>query len=302
MTPDEQIRIEANLFPASQTAIGSWDLFRWHHDRQKKVDTWKPHSSQALAIDVFGLLQVVDCSERDLILNDLADRIGVASGGPWTVELEWEDADNRLHEKAKTQVDAVARSPRSLIFFECKFTESDGGTCSQPAALTSGANKGTRQCNGSYEPQLNPVNGIESKCALSGKGIRYWDVIPSVFDFSSSSDQSPCPFAGSWYQWMRNLTLAHEVAHDSDRDAAFVVIYADASELPMAQLVASREWQDFVGHVRRDAIAFDCISYQQLLEGAVQTLLTGGQDVAMWHDLGSWVERKIVQAVSGVDD
>ncbi|MFT5327332.1 MAG: hypothetical protein ACI8P0_005221 [Planctomycetaceae bacterium] len=189
MTPEERTHIESNLFPASRAAIGSWDSFRWHHDRQRRVDTWKPHSSQALAIDVFGLLSAVSQSDRDVILNDVAEQLGLTSGGPWIVELEWEDADNLLNENARTQVDAVARSPQAIIFFECKFTETDGGSCSQPSAISSGANEGIRQCNGNYESQLNPVNGIESRCALSGKGIRYWDVIPSVVGVDATVDR-----------------------------------------------------------------------------------------------------------------
>jgi hypothetical protein len=47
---------------------------------------------------------------------------------------------------------------------------------------------------------------------LTAKGIRYWDVIPRVFDYDADASYIECPFAGPWFQWMRNLTLCHEAA------------------------------------------------------------------------------------------
>ena len=44
----------ANLFWAARPAVEPWDEFPWHHRSDGQCDRWKPHSSQALAIDVFG--------------------------------------------------------------------------------------------------------------------------------------------------------------------------------------------------------------------------------------------------------
>jgi len=44
-----------------------------------------------------------------------------------------------------------------------------------------GAQAGVRQCNGNYEMQTNPVNEEKARCALTGKGIRYWELIPGVY-------------------------------------------------------------------------------------------------------------------------
>src|SRR5580693_8199001 len=98
--------IKANLFPASHAAIGDWRSFPWHRDRQNGIQTGKLQSSQALAIDVFGTIKVSE--ERDRILGALARECGLPDDGPWTLELEWKDADRLLREPKPTQVDAVA--------------------------------------------------------------------------------------------------------------------------------------------------------------------------------------------------
>lgn len=111
--------IEANLFPAARPAVEPWQTFRWHSAAGNVCDTYKEHSSQALAIDVLGTLKV--SPDRDMILDHLAAQWGLPAGGPWEIELEWCDPANHLGEKQPTWVDAVAISPRALIFFECKF-------------------------------------------------------------------------------------------------------------------------------------------------------------------------------------
>lgn len=46
--------IRENLFPASHGAIEDWNGFPWHRDRTNRIQAFKAHSSQAIAIDVFG--------------------------------------------------------------------------------------------------------------------------------------------------------------------------------------------------------------------------------------------------------
>ena len=60
--------------------------------------------------------------------------------------------------------------------------------------LRDGAYKGIIQCRGTYQNQRNPINNIWSPCALTGKQIKYWDVIPHVFQVSADVDHTPCPF------------------------------------------------------------------------------------------------------------
>jgi len=228
--------IKGNLFPASHAAIGDWNKFPWHR-WQGAVQAHKPQSSQALAIDVFGTIKVSD--ERNRVLGELAQRCGLPGEGPWTLELEWTDPDNLLGEPTPTQMDAIAFGRNALIVIECKFTELGGG-CSQTASITSGPNMGLRQCSGEYASQTNPVNNRASRCALSGKGVRYWMIIPQIYGLDAECDHRPCPFAGEAYQWMRNVVLADRLAAARGISGTVVAAYADANRLPTAD--KARSW------------------------------------------------------------
>jgi hypothetical protein len=92
MDPELEETIKKNLFPASHAAIDDWEKFPWHRDRHGHIDTHKRHSSQALAIDVFGTIKA--STERDGILGALARQCGVPDDGPWTLCLEWIDPKN----------------------------------------------------------------------------------------------------------------------------------------------------------------------------------------------------------------
>jgi hypothetical protein len=296
MDPEKRRLIEANLFPHARPAVEPWDEFPWHPNGTNRCATDRPHSSQALAIDVFGTLMTASQKDRDAILDRLVERLGLPAGGPWYVKLEWKDAANRMKEWRKSQIDTVARSPKCLIFFECKFKEEDGGPCSQTRALSSGANKGIVQCNGRHEIQHNPVKKSMARCSLTGKGIRYWEVIPELFLYRNDADYNPCPFAGPWFQWMRNLTCCWLTARQEQLTPAFVLSYADGPGLPMAEKIAgkrSAEWTAFTSRLRPGAMCFKPISFQQLVAGAEQAVADVAGDVWVWQDLGQWVQRKI---------
>lgn len=284
-------RVRENIFPGAHNSISDWHNFPWHTGPRGDCDSDLSHSSQALAVDVFGTLQM--SAQRDAILNALASRLGLPAGHDWRIELEYLDNTNLLKELRLTQVDAAAFSSTSLIFFECKFTETDGGSCRQPLALSSGAHKGCVQCSGKYVLQTNPVNQKEARCALTGKGIRYWEYIPKVFQIQNDVDQAPCPFRDSWYQWMRNLTNCYALAEASGRKPAFVVVYADSPALPMPQLIQSARWQDLTGLVRQENILFKTLSYQKLIEIAGQSDPTSAP---VWEALQEWVTGKIERA------
>ena len=279
--------IEANLFPAALPAVEPWDRFRWHGASGDSCDTYKEKSSQALSIDVFGTLQ--QSPDRDRVLDELAASLGLPAGGPWQVHLEWRDPHNLLKEKQRTWVDAVARGARSLIFFECKFTEPDGGGCGQTQPILSGRRKGHRQCNGSYTRQHAGANGREERCILSVKGMRYWEMIPDVFDLDADRSYLACPFAGPWFQWMRNLTTCLAVARAEELQPAFLVVYADGPGLPMAQRVRLPEWQRLSQAVDPRAITFRALSFQCLIDLACHAAPAD----PTWADLAVWVQRKI---------
>ncbi len=279
--------IEANLFPAAHAAVEPWDSFHWHAGPGERCDTFKPHSSQALAIDVFGTLKLHP--HRDGVLDALAMRLGLPPGGPWRVELEWRDPDNHLREMQPTWVDAMARGAHSLIFFECKFSEPDGGACSQTRAAGRVRAGGRAPCNGHYMPQAHPVTGEIARCALSARGIGYWDVIPTIFDYDAAGTYAPCPFAGPRFQWMRNLATCAAVAAANGLRPAVVVVYADGPGLPMAERVRQPEWTSLAGRLNPAAITFTALSFQSVVE------LARRADPAdpLWAELAAWVQRKI---------
>ena len=293
MTDDLKSRLKANLFHAAHDAVGFDDSFSWHKDSSNTVDSWKKHSSQALAIDVFGTIKQPE--HRDILMDAIAKELGLQGGGPWTVELEWSDPDKHLKESPQwpTQVDVMAQNSHNLIFFECKFTEVDGGSCSQPRPLNNGQKKGKRQCNGNYEDQVNPANGKRSKCALTGKGIRYWEVIPQVLNCDPAANLSPCPFKGSWFQWMRNLTVCSEVARKKSLKPAFVLVYADGDGLHMAKKVKLPDWKEFTDCVKKDGIVFRVFSYQTIIQQLQGSISKNKDAQDLLRKLGEWVEKKI---------
>lgn len=285
--------ILGNLFPAAHAAVQPLREFHWHSAAGERYDTWKVQSSQALAIDVFGTL--LAAPTREAVLDGWAAALGLPAGGPWEVALEWRDPANHLREKTRTVVDAMARSPQTLIFFEGKFTESDGGGCSQTGRLPSGPHRGQRQCTGSYMWQVNPATGEEARCALTAKGLRYWEVVPRVFDYDAEQSYFECPFAGAWFQWMRNLTVCYEAAQQSGRRPAFVVAYADGPGLSMAARVRSAEWERLRGRLQPRAISFQAMAYQDLIALARSSAPAD----PTWPALAAWVQNKIDSVCAG---
>lgn len=219
-------------------------------------------------------------------------RLGLPFAGPWDIDLEELVAHETLGESRRTQIDAVARSPNGVLLIECKFTEEDGGACSQWKPLSGKtANAGLVQCNGNYEPQVNPVNGKSAHCALTGKGIRYWEVIPEVLGFDANSTYRPCPFKGGWYQWMRNLVVAHEMSRTSHLPAAFIVLYADGP-LPMPRKIrASEDWRRLVDKASTGSIPLLTATYESLL--AVAAITASAIEQGIVQDLRLWVDDKI---------
>jgi hypothetical protein len=280
--------IKANLFPGSHGAIPDWNTFPWHRDKRGAIQTHKVQSSQALAIDVFGTIKV--SRHKDRIVGALAERSGVATDGDWRVELEWTDEKGLLGEPTPTQADAVAFGPRSVLVIECKFTELGGG-CSQPKPLGKGANQGKRQCTGKYAMQVNPVTGSEARCALSPKGVKYWDLIPDVYGLDKTADHIPCPFRGDAYQWMRNVLLATRLASESGGQGGVIAAYADGDSFATAAKVRAGK----LGHPAASGKSLmEPISYQAIIALA---RAVSGED-SDWVALDTWVRRKIA-AVAG---
>jgi hypothetical protein len=119
--------------------------------------------------------------------------------------------------------------------------------------------------------------------------MRYWELIPEVFGLDPDRSYLPCPFAGPWFQWMRNLTSCVAIARQAGLQAAFLVVYADGPRLPMAQRVRLPEWQRLTGTINPRAIAFRALSYQALIAQARQA----APHNPTLPDLAQWVQRKI---------
>lgn len=268
--------IARNLFPASHAAIVPLSHFKF--DR-----THRPTSSQALAIDVFGSFKCAP--SRDGIFDAVAKDVGLPPGGPWGVQLEWTSHGNPLHEDALTHVDVAAQGRHTLLLFECKFTERSPGSCSQPKLVRSGTHRGVIQCNGRYLDQANPITGAQSRCALSGKGIRYWDVIPKVFHgMDAFEDHDPCPFARGWFQLMRNVVLLHELAPPH---GAVIMVYAEGARLATPRHLARGYLQGFHARMVSPSL-LRARSYQRLVELARAV----DPQSHVWPDLESWIAKK----------
>jgi len=279
---DVVARIQANLFDGAHRAIHDWAAFPWHSVRGE-IQAWKPHSSQALAIDVFGTIAAH--ADRDVVLDALAGHAGLPAGGPWKVLLEWSDPANLLAEPRPTQVDVLAVGGNAILVIECKFTE-PGGSCSQTKRIASGRGAGLPQCDGAYHTQVNPRSGAEARCALSAKGIRYWDALPAVFALDPEADLTPCPFRGEAFQWMRNMVLAHELGRTTAR---CIVAFAAGGNFPTESKARSLDWLPPLQPVAPPPLT---LSYQAIVDLAGE--VSGSPT---WSDLRAWVDRKVATVV-----
>jgi hypothetical protein len=294
LTDDELRAVESNIFPAARYVPRSRPDFPWHRDKVNGVTARSVNSSQALAIDVFGTLPTLQYV--DPVVDAWSSILPFDGEGPWQVEVEHPMRRSILGEPASTQLDAVAMGPRWIVAFECKFTESGGGTCSQVQPLRSGPNKGLRQCSGAYVPQRNPVNLATARCALQPKGVKYWDWIPNLLGYSADEDHSPCPFAGGWYQWMRNVVAAGALAQQTQRRGTAILVYADGP-FPIAEQVARPEWTEFVARTSLRPVPVKAVSYQQLLECAIAGCHPA--DASTLGSLTEWVARKVAYVAAG---
>ncbi|MFA9562197.1 MAG: hypothetical protein ACERKU_07665, partial [Nitrospirota bacterium] len=179
-------------------------------------------------------------------------------------------------------------------------------TAQQTAALSASAGLKRQQkqlpyCKLLPPPSFPPVvseNPSSLRCALSEKGIQYWDIIPKVFHLDAQTDYQPCPFAGPAYQWMRNLVVAYKVGRQKNKQPAVVMVYADHPGLPMAQKVRSKEWIQFARTVKQDQVPLHVRSYQEILTLVQETTHQGSGEQTLWRELGEWVERKM-SAING---
>ena len=296
LSESEVAEIEANLFVAARPLVRGRPGFPWHRDRESRVTAGQVRSSQALAVDLFETIRVL--RSRDTILAAWMDHLALPREGSWRIDLEVLVPYDLLGEPRPTQIDVLARGDAGLVLFECKFTEPDGGGCSQTIPISGGAHHGLRQCNGDYSEQVNPVNGLRSRCALTGKGIKYWDLVPDVLGIDPARDHHPCPFAGGWFQWMRNLVAARVLARHHGIPSALVVVHVDGP-FPMARKVRSEEWARLEALVAGRTVPLRTVSFQDL--HTLASTAASPDDRQILGDLWKWMDRKVSEAADRRD-
>jgi len=283
MIPNQQKinSIKANLFYRSQDAISDYERFDWHNYKGN-IDSDKTNSSQALAIDFWGCLKLSHL--KDQIINRLFNENDVN----WEITFEYTHS-NLMSEIKATQIDIIVESNSSAIIIESKFAESNGGGCSQIQPTS----KKLIQCNGNYEEQINPVNSIKSKCALSGKGIHYWDYIDTLTRFDKNNILIPCPFKHGEYQWMRNICFAEVYSRVHKKRTSSYLVYYESDKCPISVKVKKNT---YLGKLKDEIInteSFKPISYNNLLSTTISLLSDNeSNERQVWIDLQKWMAAK----------
>ncbi len=273
--------IKKNLFYRSIDAISDYNRFDWHKDKCGMIDTGQNNSSQALAIDFWG------CLKLSKYKNELINKLFVETENDWDIQFEYVDK-KLLSEKKSTQIDILIRSKNTAIFIESKFTEQDGGGCSQVKKTKNGI----VQCSGNYITQINPKNKISSKCALTGKEIKYWCYIDQLTCYKKDHDYRPCPFRNGEYQWMRNICFAEAYARTNGVNAKTYLAYLESKKCPISKKVNK---QKYLGKLKDNIIntnSFMPISYNNLLETCISFLSIDEQEKKDWTDLEKWIMFK----------
>ncbi|WP_366182972.1 hypothetical protein [Flavobacterium ovatum] len=270
-------QIEKNIFHRSFGATSDFKKSQWHKDSDRA------NSSQALAIDFWGCVKL--SPQKDKIINLFFDK----KESNWEFIFEF-TSSSLLNEKTSTQIDVVIQSDSCVLFLESKFTEADGGGCSQIDSTT----HYDFQCNGNYETQTNPVNNKTCKCALTGKGIKYWDYIDYLTTFSKNNEYQPCPFKGGEFQWMRNICFSEAYSKQNNNiEVENYLVYYKSKKCPISKKVDS---QTYLGNLKnniKNNNSFKALSYNDLLDKAICSFdSTEFNEKQIWIDLQNWMNDK----------
>ncbi len=279
ISDDKIMSIKNNLFYRSRDAISDFYSFPWHQYKGK-IDTDKINSSQALGIDFWG------CLKLSRYKTELINMLFNKDNYDWELEFEYSDR-SLLSEKISTQIDVLITSKNNILVIESKFFENDGGKCSQ----IKGKN-GISQCNGKYEIQINPINNIESRCALSGKGIKYWDYIDKLTYYNKDNDYNPCPFKNGEYQWMRNICFTEALTKTKQFKAESYLVYLKSDKCPISKKVDN---DTFLGELKgkiKDKNALKPISYNELILKCISFLDIDIVEKNIWVELERWITNK----------
>ena len=158
------------------------------------------NSSQALAQSILGNLAINDSLHY---LHEIKDDEGMDLFGKAKISSDnfvMEYQVNYLGEppSRSTSLDGYV-SGDYRIAIECKFTETEVGTCSHAKSTSKNPKP---PCNGTYSMQ-----GGKERCLLTERKRKYWQYVPQLFVWKSDSDLYPCPLNKN-YQLVRNVLAA----------------------------------------------------------------------------------------------
>lgn len=184
------------------------------------------NSSQALAQSIFGNLAIYGfLNDLDELLDDDGlPLFGQAQLRPDNFRMEFKV--DYLGEPRPTSLDGYIGGDYRVAI-ECKFTESEIGTCSRPRLGPTASNYDQEYCDGNYTRQRARIE----RCSLTEIGVLYWRYVPQLFKWDSLLDISPCPLHAN-YQLVRNV-LAIGVGQDGQASLStghVVLIYDERNE------------------------------------------------------------------------
>jgi hypothetical protein len=157
---------------------------------------------------------------------------------------------NYLGERRQTSLDGYI-SGNFRIAIECKFTESEFGTCSRPRLTTADSNYESEYCNGKYSLQ----RARNERCSLSEIGVLYWEYLPAFFKWGNDVDLDPCPLNKN-YQLVRNI-LAVGVKEDrsaSTENGHVVLIYDERNPAFMSGGICFIAYSETKAALKRPAM------------------------------------------------
>jgi len=273
--------VKSNLFSRSKESIENYEEFLWHKKANLK------NSSQVLAIDFWGCIKT--SNYKDEIINLIFNK----NESDWDICFEYENK-SLLAEPKSTQIDILLESKGNIaLFIESKFTEKDGGKCSQTQKRTDSTHKGLVQCSGNYEEQINPVNKKECNCSLTGKGIKYWEYIDKLTEFKKEETYRPCPIRGGEYQWIRNICFAEAYSENNNVKTETYLAYLDSAKCPMAIKVKDNNYLGSLKGKLNNNDAFLPISYYELLDKIIGHFEARDNDEKqVFFELKNWIKQK----------
>lgn len=223
-------------------------------------------SSQALALSILGNLQIHGCLGvlHKLCGDDNEPIIEIA--GPQLGSFSMEHKIRHLGEPRSTSLDGFINGDYRIAI-ECKFTETEVGSCSRTRLSKNDNNFEKDYCDGSYTFQRSRT----TRCSLTEIGVKYWDLIPSLFNISNDIDYFHCLIRNN-YQLFRNIlavgvyedsTISLEKSHViliyDERNPSFglggkayISFYETKRALRNPRMLRKISWQNIISHLRTE--------------------------------------------------